>query len=208
MPTQIAFVAPTQPGRTELMVEMAAAHPQLKLDIVPHDLPKEEQIARLSPHEIMILGSRITMEVLAACPRVKFIQLMSAGYDTFSIPALTARGIQFANSSAAISTAVAEHAITLMLAVKRRLVESWKSVQERRWAGDVAVEAFTELSGSTIGVIGLGHIGREVAKRLSGWDVDLLYYDACAAPKSDSVPSEGASRRCSRRRTWSHSTCP
>ena len=182
MPRRVAFVAPRQTDRVELMVELANSHPDLDLEVIECDLPMAEQTTRLAPHEMVILGSRVPMEVLNACPRLKFIQLMSAGFDTFDIGSLMDRGIQFANSSAAIAPAVAEHAITLMLAGKRRLVESWRSANNRRWSAEVNGDKMTELSGSTIGIVGLGHIGREVARRLSGWDAELLYYDAVAAP--------------------------
>ena len=64
------------------------------------------------------------MEALDACQRLKFVQLMSAGFDTFYIWALQARGVRFVNGSAAIAPAVAEHTITAMLA---RSTGSWKA---------------------------------------------------------------------------------
>ena len=182
MAHRIAFYAPDQADRTELMVEMARSHPNLELDVISPDLSPPEELASLAPHDVIVMGTRVTMKTLRGCPRLKFVQLMSAGYDTFDIPALLARGILFSNSSASIAPSVAEHAIMLMLGVKRRLRESCQSVADRRWAGDVDMESFSELSGTTVGIVGLGHIGREVAKRLVGWDVDLIYHDAIAAP--------------------------
>ena len=195
MTSRIAFVAPAQAVRVDIMVETASAHPDLEMEIIESGLSAAEQTARLAPHEMIILGSRVPMEVLDVCPRLKFIQLMSAGFDTFDIGALRQRGILFANSSASIAPAVAEHAITLMLAIKRRLAASWRSVQNRRWSAESDSEAMTELTGSTVGIVGLGHIGREVAKRLSGWDVNLLYYDAIGAPSE--VEQQLGARRTS-----------
>jgi phosphoglycerate dehydrogenase-like enzyme len=110
------------------------------------------------------------------------VQLMSAGFDTFDMPALQARGVLFANSSASIAPAVAEHAITLMLAIKRELVASVACVRGGVWQAVPRRDSMSELAGATVGIVGLGHIGREVAKRLVCWDCKLLYADAVAAP--------------------------
>ncbi|MBC7237431.1 MAG: hypothetical protein H5T69_16440, partial [Chloroflexi bacterium] len=182
MAYRVAFVAAKQPGRVALMQELAKEHPNLEVETIDPDLPEAELIERCGAHEFIILGTRVSQQVLEACPKLRFVQLMSAGFDTFDVPALQRRGVQFANSSAAIAPAVAEHTITLMLAVKHRLIESWQSVQHRRWAGEVQAEQISELSGSTVGLVGLGHIGREVAKRLQGWDIDLVYSDVAQAP--------------------------
>ena len=182
MAHRIAFFAPAQADRVDLMVEIARSHPDLELDVISPDLSPPEELALLAAHDVVIMGTRVTMKTLRGCPRLKFIQLMSAGYDTFDVPALGARGVLFANSSASVAPSVAEHAITLMLAVKRRLREGWQSVTARRWSDDVEMELYSELSGATVGIIGLGHIGREVAKRLVGWDVHLVYHDAASIP--------------------------
>src|SRR5437016_14631996 len=69
-----------------------------------------------------------------------------------------------------------------MLAVLRHLPEQWSSVRERRWKQGVSPSGIRELTGKTIGIVGFGRIGREVAKRLKGFDVRMLCYDTTATP--------------------------
>jgi phosphoglycerate dehydrogenase-like enzyme len=180
MVPKVALVAPPQPVRLQVMLELAK--PDLELDVMDPGLPEAEKAARCAPYEIVILGKRVPTETLLLCDKLRFVQLMSSGYDTFDLEALEKRGVQVANNAFAVAPAVAEHAITLMLAVKRRLVQNWLSVQRQKWDTMVERDAITELTGSTVGIVGLGYIGREVAKHLNNWDVELLYFDTVPAP--------------------------
>lgn len=180
MNPRIAYVASKEPVRLEAVLQ--SAKPDLEVDVIEAGLPEREKAARCAPHEIIIVGARTPMSVLLSCDRLRFVQLMSAGFDAYDVGALGERGVQIANNAAAIAPTVAEHTILLMLAVKRRLVESWLSVQSRDWDARARKNEMTELTGSTVGVIGLGHIGRQVAKRLRGWEVKLLYFDPVPAP--------------------------
>jgi phosphoglycerate dehydrogenase-like enzyme len=180
MPPRVAFCAPYLPVRVDMMLELA--RPDLELEILPPELSQSEKALRCAHHEIIIIGKRVSMETLLACDKLKFIQLMSAGYDGYDVGALQKRGVQIASNAVAIAPSVAEHTIMLMLAVKRRLVENWLSVQRGHWDAKIKRDEIAELSGSTIGIVGLGYIGQEVAKRLKGWDVNLLYFDAVVAP--------------------------
>lgn len=110
--------------------------------------------------------------------RVKLIQLLSAGYDNIDLDALRASGIPLANNGGANSFAVAEHAILLMLAVSRRLPALDALVRAGQWKSSrLGEEQEHEIAGKTIGLVGAGMIGRTMARRLSGFEVDLIYYD-------------------------------
>jgi phosphoglycerate dehydrogenase-like enzyme len=109
---------------------------------------------------------------------VKLIQLLSAGYDGVDIERLRQSGIPLCNNGGANSYAVAEHAILLMLAVYRRLPALDQLVRAGQWkSSKLGEEQEHELAGKTVGIIGAGMIGRTLARRLSGFEVDLLYYD-------------------------------
>ena len=109
---------------------------------------------------------------------VKLIQVLSAGYDGVDLDRLRASRIPLANNGGANSYAVSEHAIMLMLAVYRRLPALDRSVRAGQWkSGKLGEEQEHELAGKTVGIIGAGMIGRTLARRLSGFEVDLLYYD-------------------------------
>jgi phosphoglycerate dehydrogenase-like enzyme len=110
--------------------------------------------------------------------KVKLIQLLSAGYDGIDIDALRRSGIPLCNNGGANSYAVAEHAILLMLAVYRRLPALDRLVRAGEWKSSrLGEEQEHELAGKTVGVVGAGMIGRTLARRLSGFEVNLIYYD-------------------------------
>src|ERR1700734_1359702 len=99
----------------------------------------------------------------ASAPNLKLVQLLSAGYDRCDIEAARRGGVPVCNNGGANAIAVAEHAILLMLAVCRRLTWLHEMVKSGRWRGnDVASVRLYELHGRTLGIIGLGNIGKKV----------------------------------------------
>jgi phosphoglycerate dehydrogenase-like enzyme len=109
---------------------------------------------------------------------IKLIQLLSAGYDGMDLERLRKLGIPLSNNGGANSYAVAEHAIMLMLAVSRQLPDLDRMLRAGQWkSSKVGAEEEHEIAGKTIGIIGLGFIGKTLARRLSGFEVKLLYTD-------------------------------
>ena len=118
--------------------------------------------------------------------KIKLIQLLSAGYDGIDIERLRQSGIPLCNNGGANSYAVSEHAILLMLAVYRRLPALDRLVRAGQWkSSKLGEEQEHELAGKTIGIVGAGMIGRTIARRLSGFEVKLLYYDPVRLPPGD-----------------------
>jgi glyoxylate reductase/D-3-phosphoglycerate dehydrogenase len=118
--------------------------------------------------------------VAAAGHRLKLVQLMSAGYDRFNVDGARAARLPVADNGGANAIAVAEHAIMLILCALKHVHALDAAVRQGRWRGDVG--RTYELYGSTVGIVGMGRIGREVAKRLAGWDANLVYYDPMRLP--------------------------
>jgi phosphoglycerate dehydrogenase-like enzyme len=116
--------------------------------------------------------------VSATARRLKLVQLMSAGYDRFNLDGARAARLPVAVNGGANAIAVAEHAVMLMLASMKHLHALDAAVRAGRWRGAAAgVGRVHELFGSTVGIVGMGRIGREVARRLVGWSVTIVYYD-------------------------------
>ncbi len=118
-------------------------------------------------------------EAFANASRLKLIQVLSAGYDAVNIPGARAARIPICTNGGANSVAVAEHAIMLMLAVYRKLVTYHPNVAGGRWNQGIprTVDIY-EMEGKTVGIVGLGNIGQQVAKRLKAFDCNIIYYDA------------------------------
>ena len=112
----------------------------------------------------------------AAAPKLRLIQLLSAGYDRADIAAACRAGVPLANNGGANSVAVAEHAVMLMLAVSRRLPLQHANVGGGRWRGNEPPRVH-ELRGRTLGIVGLGTIGKKTARLAAAFGMTVHYYD-------------------------------
>lgn len=111
-------------------------------------------------------------------PRLRLIQLISAGYDRVDIEAARKAGVPVANNGGSNSTAVAEHTLMLILSVMKKLVWQHNNVVHGKWrVGDFASQRFLELAGKTLGIVGLGTIGKKVARRARPFEMSILYHD-------------------------------
>ena len=141
-------------------------------------LPDEEKIPLVQDADFLILFPSIISErVLRSAPRLKLIQLVAAGYDSMNVNLCRELGIPVANNGGANSIDVAEHTIGLILGFYRRLIELDCNVRADRWRDiDTGSSTYT-INGKTVGIVGLGNIGRRVAHLLRAFGVHILYYD-------------------------------
>lgn len=117
-----------------------------------------------------------TADVLAGATDLRVIARVGVGHDSIDITAATAFGVQVATTPGANEQAVADHTIALMLAALRRIPELDRDVRRGGW-NRTGPYAPRQLAGATVGLVGCGAIGRLVAKRLAGFDVELLIHD-------------------------------
>ena len=154
--------------------------------MLPADFGLEVSSAEDLPRAILeaeyLLGfiGRLSDETLAGARRLKLIQLMSVGYDNFNLDGARRARVPVATNGGANAIAVAEHAIMLMLAALRHLTELDARVRAGEWRGaarGLGALRLHELWSSTVGIIGMGRIGQQVAERLRGWEATLVYFD-------------------------------
>lgn len=179
MGAKIAHLAPDD-GQMEYLRALA---PDADVAWIDSNLGIEEQAA-LMQDAVVIYGDG-TVDVARRCPNLKLVQVSSAGTDRLDVAGLAALGIPVSNGGGGNAIAVAEHAIALMLSVYRKLNVQMESARAGRWAEGIRQEWWGtahELTGKTVGIIGLGHIGQNVAQRLAGWECELLYEDAVERP--------------------------
>jgi phosphoglycerate dehydrogenase-like enzyme len=113
-----------------------------------------------------------------AAPRLRLVQLISAGYDRVDVEAARRAGVPIATNGGSNAVAVAEHTLMLILAVLKRVIWLHHNVAAGQWrVGGFDEHRCYELSGKTAGIIGLGAIGKKVARRLRAFDAQVLYYD-------------------------------
>jgi phosphoglycerate dehydrogenase-like enzyme len=113
-----------------------------------------------------------------AAPKVKLIQKWGIGVDTIDLKAAAERGIPVAITAGANATIVAEHTLLLMLAVYKRLPLVDRNLRQGNWMKSVSRTFSYQLRGKTVGIVGLGNIGKEVAKRVRAFECRAIYYDA------------------------------
>ena len=127
---------------------------------------------------ITLLTDRIDGSVLDRHPGLRVISNFAVGYDNIDVPAATERGVLVCNTPDVLTNATADHTWALLLAAARRIPESIAFVREGKWKtwGPLLLLG-REVSGATIGIVGLGRIGKEVAKRARGFDMRVLAFD-------------------------------
>jgi phosphoglycerate dehydrogenase-like enzyme len=173
---KIVFSPPLPPSIMERAEDMVPDG--FDFEIIAEDDP--DFLAKMHDVEYLIGFARDQFgpEFYRAAPNLKLIQLVSAGYDRADLEAARQARVPIANNGGANSVAVAEHTVLLILAVYRKLAWQHNNVVASKWRiGNLAEPRLYELAGKTVGIVGLGTIGKRVARRLKGFDVQLQYYD-------------------------------
>jgi len=124
------------------------------------------------------LTDRVDASVLDASPQLKAVANIAVGYNNIDLGACTARGVMATNTPGVLDDSTADLAFGLMLAAARRLTEveryirqgEWKGWRLKQWLG-------TDVHHATLGIVGMGRIGQVIAKRASGFDMQVLYHN-------------------------------
>jgi phosphoglycerate dehydrogenase-like enzyme len=132
-----------------------------------------ELVARIADAEAVInirASTRFTEDVLAGCPRLRLISIWGTGIDHVDLAAAQARSIAVTNTPAVSATAVAEHTVSLVFAVAKQTVTIDRAVRAGEWPRAMV----QQLHGKTLGIIGTGAIGREVARLGAGIGMNVI----------------------------------
>ncbi|MEM0504739.1 MAG: glyoxylate reductase [Sulfolobales archaeon] len=138
---------------------------------------------------LTMVGDRITCELLSNARRLRIVAQMIVGFDNVDIECATRLGIYVTNAPGIISEATADFTWALILAVARKVIEADNYVRWGEWERDRApwhplMFLGTLVYGKTLGIIGLGAIGRAVARRAKGFNMRILYYDVVRYPEN------------------------
>lgn len=159
------------------------APPGFEVQVHPPKMDEATKCALAADADFLILFPSVIEEaVVRAAPRLKLIQLVSAGFDKMPMPLLKELGIPVANNGGTNSIDVAEHTLALILGLYRLLPQMDRNVRQNGWnAIDSGQRTYT-IHGKTVGIVGMGNIGRRVAQLLRPFGARLLYYDAYPVP--------------------------
>lgn len=163
--------------------------------VMPPDSDISEMRREAVDADFLIMGVDVPEEVVRAAKNAKFIQYMSSGYGQLPAGTLNELGIPVAQMKAH-SISVAEHAVTLMLTTLRRIPASMQLMREGKWRPDLDEMSYSELYDKTVGIVGLGNIGRWIGKIVHhGFGANVVYYDNAEIPLtvSELVPARAVS---------------
>lgn len=147
----------------------------------------EELIEAIAPYHCAIVRSatKITRPVVEAGKNLKLVVRGGVGIDNIDVAACKEKGVEVRNTPKASSISVAELAVGLMFALARMIPQADHSMKAGKWEKKIFMG--TELTGKTLGIVGFGNIGREVAKRALGLDMKVIAFD----PMMDKIKESG-----------------
>jgi glyoxylate reductase len=163
----------------------------------PADRPLDEASIREAAEGCVGIVSQLMdpiRETVLSTPGLKIVSNVAVGFDNIDVPAATAHQVMVTNTPGVLDDTTADFAFTLLMTTARRVVEADHFTRQGRfrgWAIDMMLG--TDIFGATLGIIGIGRIGRGVAHRAKGFNMRVLYYDPHPLPP-DAEQQLGAAR--------------
>ncbi|MFQ5895083.1 MAG: 2-hydroxyacid dehydrogenase [Nitrospinota bacterium] len=163
---------------------------RVDLKVYPGDLPVPRPLllreARKAQGLISLLTERVDGELLDHAPGLKVVANYAVGFDNVDLGAATERGVPVTNTPEVLTETTADMAWTLMMAVARRMVEGDAFVRSGRWeTWKPTFMLGRDVHGKTLGIVGMGRIGRAMARRAQGFGMKVLYTDIVALPAAE-----------------------
>ncbi|MCC6731434.1 MAG: D-glycerate dehydrogenase [Chthonomonadales bacterium] len=188
----MAFVTRPLPEEAIALVRDAA-----ETQIWPEPVPPPRDVLLRSVRDVdgllCLLTDRIDDELLDHAPRLRVVSQMAVGYDNIDVAACTRRGVAVGNTPGVLTETTADLAFALLMATARRLAEAERFVRSGAWSTwSPMLLTGPDVHHATLGIVGMGRIGYEVARRAAGFQMGVLYADA--------RPSEAAERDFGARR--------
>jgi lactate dehydrogenase-like 2-hydroxyacid dehydrogenase len=142
---------------------------------------KDALISKIAPHVRAIAGGNVGPELMDKLPKLEIIANFGVGYDTIDTKAARDRNIRVTNTPNVLNDAMAEIAIGLMVSLARRLPQADQYVRQGKWPSG-AFPLQSELNGKTLGILGLGRIGKEIATRAQAMKMRVVYHNRNRQP--------------------------
>jgi glyoxylate reductase len=146
----------------------------------PERIPREELLRRVRDKEglVCLLTETVNEELLRNAPKLRIASNVAVGFDNIDVSACTRRNVVATNTPGVLDETTADFAWTLMMAVARRIGEGEALARSGKWTGwDLDQLVGTDVWGKTLGIVGFGRIGRAMARRASGFQMRVIYYD-------------------------------
>ncbi len=162
----------------------------VNLRVWPGELPPPPEVLLAEAADanalLTLLTDRIDAPIMAGAPRLRVISNMAVGYDNIDVEEASRRGILVTNTPGILTKTTADFAFALVLAAARRVVEADRYTRQGRWkTWEPQTLLGQDVHDATLGVVGLGEVGLEMAKRGSGFGMRVLYYDMTRKPEEE-----------------------
>ncbi|MBU3031337.1 2-hydroxyacid dehydrogenase [Paracoccus marinaquae] len=184
MKPDVLVAYPLRPRHMEILADTYRLH---RLDLTKGS-EREALLDKAGPLcSAMVVNGHVTVDaaLLDRLPALKLAACSSAGFDLMDLPEMTRRGIRLTNTSDALVDDVADMALLLMLAARRRLVQGDAYVRSGEWGRKGMMPLTTSTSGKRAGIVGLGNIGRAVARRCQAVGLEVGYFGRRPKPDTD-----------------------
>lgn len=154
------------------------------VEFLPSALPDGLGGGRPGIEALAVVSETVDERSLEQLPDLRLVANYGAGYDGIDVEACRRRGVAVTNTPGVLDAATADLALGLILATRRRIIEADTLVRERRWGSGWAEGQILgeEVTGAMLGVVGLGRIGRAVARRAHGFEMRVLYTQRSRVP--------------------------
>jgi len=146
-------------------------------------LSEDDLVIKIPDYDALVIrsGTQVTQKIIEAADNLKVIGRAGVGVDNVDVDAATKKGIIVTNAPEGNMISAAEHTIAMMMAMSRNIPQANASLKAREWKRNKFMGV--EVKGKILGIIGLGRIGSEVAKRASGLEMKLMGYDPFISEK-------------------------
>ena len=191
MPERVIVVTRRWPAAVE--TELRRRFPHARLNQKDRPMSPDELRAALYEADIVLptVSDRLSAELFDANVRTRFIGNFGVGYDNIDIDAARRMGIVVTNTQGVLTGTTADTALMLMLMVARRAGEGEREVRSNRWAGWRPTHLLgTDVTGKTIGIVGMGRIGQAVARRAHfGFGMSVVFHSSREVPDLGIAPA-------------------
>lgn len=156
----------------------------------------DELRAMIPTADVVSVSMMWKNELIAAAPRLKFIQSISAGIDQYDVAAIKARGIRLASAAGVNANAVAEHAMALILALNRHIHSGRDNQGQKHWRSMISTISAreAEIAGKTVVLVGTGRIGARFARFAKAFDLNVIGVRRDASIKAENIDRMVATR--------------
>lgn len=174
---KIGYLIRVRPDLEDIVPNDVESH--VRIHVGDDGLYSDEDLAKIKDVDAFVIGMEpVNDQILDAAQNLKIVQRLGVGYETLDLEAIARRQIPACNIEGVNKEAVAEHSLTLLLALAKQLPDATRFTEAADWAEARKLTSRTfELKGKTLGIIGFGNTGSSMAKRAAAFEMNIIYND-------------------------------